>query len=290
MTLVRRLLACLVIAGVLPGGLALAGQRAATTEPPGAALALPDGVHVGVEFPRYLMVERRLEAIIDNQSDVDVTVIDIALRSPLFEPVAPDVHDYRVAAGLRQDLQMAVGPSICPPADEPTSIAMTVDVDGERRHGLVEIDASPIARINTRECGQEFVLDRSDVGFGPDFTVVDDVMTTAVTLTRREGDEPIAVTNVRGSVLFTIQPIEPAAVPLAVMAAGDTTAAAPIRIHVGRCEAHAVADAKKPYQFAVWVTVGESEPYFLELAPEGELRAALAEMLQACIAADGATG
>ena len=93
-------------------------ERAATTEPPGAELALPDGVHIGVEFPRYLMVERRLEAIIDNQSDVDVTVIDVALRSPLFEPVEPDVHDYRVAAGLRQDLQMAVGPSICP---RPTS-------------------------------------------------------------------------------------------------------------------------------------------------------------------------
>ena len=252
--------------------------------PPGE-LVLPDGLVVGVEFPRYLAVQRRLEAIIDNQSAVPVTVIDIALHSPLFEPVAADEHDYIVAAHLRQDLQMGIGESICPTAAGPSMVEMTVEIDGERQHGLVEIDATAIARINDTECNQQFVIDHVDIGFGPEFEVADGVMTTAVNLARRSGDDVITLTATRGSVLIVVLPVETAE-PLATMASDQSVVAAAVTMHVGRCEAHAVADAKKPFQFAVWVTVGDSPEYFVTVTPEGELRAALEALIQECIAAD----
>lgn len=273
----------------MPIGAASAADTA-TTEPPAEMLELPDGLAVGVEFPRYLMVERRLEAIIDNQSDTDVVVIDVALRSPLFEPVEPDDHDYRVAAGLRQDLQMDVGESICPSPEGASMIEMTVEIDGRRSHGLVEIDVSPIAKINTRECGERFVFEHADVEWGPEFTVDSGVLTTTVTLTRRDGDEAMAVTAVRGTVLYLVLPAAepPDGEPLGTMAVDDSTGTAPVLMRVGRCEPHAVADVKKPYSFNVWVTIGDSDPYPIELLPGEEIKGALAELLQECIAADDA--
>ena len=283
----RRFLLSIALLAAIPSAAASAADTA-TTEPPTPMLELPDGVTVGVEFPRYLMVQRRLEAIIDNQSDTDIIVVDVALRSPLFEPVEPDVHDYSVAAGRRQDLRMNVGASICPPADDPSMIEMTVEVDGERRHGLVEIDISPIAKINTRECGERFVFEHATVEWGPEFTVDDGILTTTVTLTRRQGDEAISVTAVRGTVLYLVLPATETSegVPLGTMAAGESSATAPVVMRVGRCEPHAVADVKKPYSFGVWVTVGDSDPYPIELLPGEEIKAALADLLQECIAAD----
>ena len=288
----RRLLAPLAplaLVAAVPIGHASA-TNVATTEPTVEMLELPDGLTVGVEFPRYLMVQRRLEAIIDNQSGTDVVVVDVALRSPLFEPVEPDVHDYQVAAGLRQDLRMDVGASICPPPDGPSMIEMTVEIDGERSHGLVEIDIGPITTINTRECGEQFVFEHANVEWGPEFTVDDGLLTTTVTLTRRNGDESMSVTAVRGTVLYIVVPAVdlPDDAPLGTMAVGESTGTAPAAMHVGRCEPHAVADVKKPYSFNVWVTIGESDPYPIELLPGEEIQAALAAMLQECIAADDA--
>lgn len=99
-------LAAFAVAGILPWLSPPAGAAAERRAASLGELVLPDELVVGVEFPRYLQVERRLETIIDNQSDVDVTVIDVALRSPLFEPVDADEHDYIVASGRRQDFQM----------------------------------------------------------------------------------------------------------------------------------------------------------------------------------------
>jgi hypothetical protein len=234
------------------------------------------------------MVQRRLEAIIDNQSDTAIVVVDVTLRSPLFEPVPPDAHDYTVAAGRRQDLQMGVGESICPPVDEPSMVEMTVEIGGERRHGLVEIDIEPLMDLHTRECGERLVFELANVEWGPDFTVDDGVVATTVTLTRRQGDEPMSITNVRGTVLYLVLPATPPSEgrPLGTMAPGESSGSAAVIMRVGRCEPHAVADVKKPYSFAVWVTVGDSEPYFLEVLPGAELQSALGGLLQECIAAD----
>jgi hypothetical protein len=284
---VRRFLLPIALLAAMPLG-ASVEAGAATTEPPDPMLDLPDGVSVGVEFPRYLMVQRQLEAIVDNQSETDIIVVDVALRSPLFEPVEPDVHDYPVAAGRRQDLRMGVGESICPPADEPSMIEMTVEIDGERRHGLAEIDISPISKINTRECGERFVFEHANVEWGPEFTVDDGVLTTTVTLTRRDGNETMSVTAVRGTVLYLVLAAGETSdgTPLGTMVAGESSGSAPVVMRVGRCEPHAVADVKKPYSFGVWVTIGDSEPYPIELLPGEEIKAALAELLQECIAAD----
>lgn len=287
-------------AGVL---LPIAGAGAAPVIPIGqpavgaaGGLELPDGVSIAVEFPRYLQIARRIEAIIDNQSDTAVTVVDLALRSPLFEPIPADRADYTVQPGLRQDLDLGLGASICPTADESagpggtSALAMTVEIDGRRRHGTVEIDATPIERISRTECGQRLVLESIGLAYGPEFEVIDGVLLTTITLTRLAGDEPITLTDARGSVLFVVEPVDPLerGDPLAVMASGEPAARASIAVNVGRCEAHAVADAKKPFEFAVWISLGSSDPYFVTLVPEGEIRAALEALLQECIAASSA--
>jgi hypothetical protein len=100
----------------------------------------------------------------------------------------------------------------------------------------------------------------------------------------------MSVTNVRGTVLYLVFPASASAPadgePLGTMESGQPTGSAAVVMRVGRCEPHAVADVKKPYSFGIWVTVGDSEPYFLEVLPGAEIQAALGELLQECIAAD----
>ena len=175
------------------------GEPAEPTPAPTAAaspseLTLPSGVTVFVEFPRYLHAARRLEVAFDNQGDAQLTITELVLRSPLFEPVAPDPRQTIVETGRRRDLQIGLGAAVCPAPAGPSEVEVTAEIDGQRQHGLVAIDPAPLDRISADECGRQFVLEQVDIGYGADQAVVDGVVETSIELRRSAGDEPITAT------------------------------------------------------------------------------------------------
>jgi hypothetical protein len=253
-----------------------------STEP---ALELPAGVTVFVEFPRYLQLQRRLEVAVDNASDTEVEVTSLALRSPLFEPVEAEARDTLVEIGRRRDMQIGLGPAVCPAPTGASIVEIEATLDGVTQTGVVEVDPAPLDRISAQECGTEFVLDHVDVSFSPEFTVAEGVVDTTLDLGRRQGDDPITVTAVRGSVLIELAGAE-GGTPLANMASDQDAVAIPVRMRIIRCDPHAVIESKKTFQLATWVAIGDREAQHIVISPEGELRAALEELIQECLVAE----
>ena len=150
-----------------------------------------------------------------------------ALRASLFTPVALDEPDTRVEAGRRRDLQIGLGTAVCPAAAGPAQVEVVAEIGGVRQHGLIDVPIEPLQRISDASAGASSCWRTSTSAFSDEFAVDDGgVLTTAVTLARRAGDEPIEVTNVRGSVLLELVPAK-AATPLAAMAPGERCARGP---------------------------------------------------------------
>lgn len=265
------------------------GPVRAADAAPASPLDLPDGVTIGIEFPRYLQPTRGgFEVTIDNQSDDDLHVTELQLLSPLFEEQGPTTADVTIRAGLRNDLRVPFGPSICPPADRPTQVAMTIEADGVTQHGVVEIDPEPVASVNRTECGVLEVAEHADIAFADEYTIDDDTDTlyATVVVTRRAGDDPITIDTVRGTVLYRFEPPQPLAEAdvMATLAPGDSSVDVPVVLLAARCEPHAVADAKKPYDMAIWVTIGNGEETYLPLRPSDPVITGLQELTRRCVA------
>lgn len=284
-----------------------------------ATASLPDGVRVAVEFPRYLHEARQLEAIVDNQSEVELTVVSVRLDSPLFEPARAHEVSQIVRAGRRTDFKMDVGVAVCPAVVAPSRVEVGFRLDGgEPELATVEIDDAPLRRISDTECGEALVHDAVDIGFAQHSEVDGDVVHATITLHRRTGDQPVTVTEVRGSVLYELRPgrshprgpvdrdpastsptsgdqrepttersviesVPTAPAALVVLEPGADTAELAVELEVVRCEPHAVADAKKPFDFKAWIALGDDEPRYVRVPAPPGLQDALLRQLAACV-------
>ena len=98
-------------------------------------------------------------------------------------------------------------------------------------------------------------------------------------LTRRQGDEPIAVTQVEGSVLFDLS-----TVGNAVLASGAQRAVVPIEVGTGgRCDPHARGQSTQTFLFRAFFMLGDSDPVGRLVVPTRRQQARLLAFLdQAC--------
>ncbi len=250
-----------------------------------ADLQLPAGVDVFVEFPRYLQLQRRLEVAVDNTGDDPVVITEVALRSPLFQDVAAEEGSTEVEAGRRRDLQIGLGLPVCPAPAGASFVEIAATVEGRAQRGRVEVDPAPLQRISDDECGQAYVEERVALGYSADYAMADGVVNAALTVQRRSGDEPVAITSVRGSVLIELVPVDAGAQPLGELTAGAETSSVPVRMRVIRCDPHAVIESKKTFQLATWVSVGDRQPQRMVVAPTGQLRMALEGLIDECLRA-----
>lgn len=250
---------------------------------PAAALDLPNGVTIGVEFPRHLRVDRDLEVIVDNQSDTALTITSLTLRSPLFDPVEPrELDGYIVRPGRRNDFRIDFGAAVCPPPAERSHVELAVEIAGIAERGVEEIDDEPLRRISEAECGERFVFESADITISEDFDVDGDALVAAIDVTRRASDEPITVEAVRSAVLYGLEPTEPDE-PLAVLDAGSEQVSIPVTLRVIRCDPHAAADIKIPFAFSGWVTVGDRPTHHITIPTPGPVRVALEQLLVDCL-------
>lgn len=265
-----------------------AGALAPASAPPNDTLELPDGVTVFVEYPRYLNLWRRVDVAVDNQTDNGFTVLDLALRTPLFEELPPDEPDYTVLAHRRQDVPATLGAAVCPAPEGPSMVELTIEYEGERRHGVVAVDADPLQRVNTRECAERRAFDTVDITFGPRYEPFDGGVSTTIELRRRDRGR-VTLTAVRGSVIFNITTPDtaPDTAPLAVLDTSNDSASVPVEINVARCGAHAASESKRSFQFAMWVTIDDSEEIFVIIEPTGDLRAHLEQVIVDCLESSG---
>jgi hypothetical protein len=191
---------------------------------------------------------------LSNDGPEPVHVRDVVLHSPPFPDVASD-GDSEILPGRRIDFRFVYGQPTCSGAT-PTPAAATAEglADGRPIEIAVDDSLDVLRRLLVLSCGRQTLAEVVTVGLGETWAPdpAGDAVLGTIELRRVGGTAEVAVQHMSGSVVFRLEPIEPAE-PLAVLAADDDAISIPIRAKALRCDPHALAEGKKNYVFAVWL-------------------------------------
>lgn len=208
--------------------------------------------------------------------DEPFTVTSVALDAPGFAPMPPRAVTTEFAPGRVIDLPVTYGSPRCNVAAEPAAARLTVvRPDGSSEDLRVPLAAEIMTRIHEEECAVLALLRVVDVSV-VDLVDEDDALTGSLRLTRRDGDEPVRVARVEGSVILDVTGEE---LPVEMTGDGEELST-PVVFTSARCDPHALAETKKPYVFPLEVTVGAGDPVVLELPVSEDLKARLEFLIE----------
>ncbi len=205
----------------------------------------------------------RFQVKITNLDDETFEVVGVRLESDGFEPVPLTTKPVRYSPGERTDIVTPHGAARCTDgaAADPAFAVMDVRVDdGEVQRHEVPLESiyDALDKLHERECDIAMVAAAVDVGLksieqidGEDGPILE----ADITFRRLETDEPIVVSDVRGSVLYLIFAD---ALPLE-LAPDDAEAALPVVISPARCDGHAIGESKQPFVFPVHIQIGDED-------------------------------
>jgi hypothetical protein len=159
------------------------------------------------------------------------------------------------------------GPDI---AAEPAYAALDVlRPNGSREQLRVPMpsDYDVLTRIHDEECQAVALAEAVTVEFTDLRSVgagADQVIVGSLRLTRAAAELAIAVTELRGSVLYDVVPAQGTTLPLTLVAE-DSVLTISIQVGPATCAAHIIAETKKPFVFPLWIGLGDDEPVRSEI-------------------------
>jgi hypothetical protein len=257
----RAVVRVVVVLGlVLPAG-ACGGGEAAEPEP-GASASLSAQI---IQL-RTDEVLDRVEVAVRNDGRDEVLVERLTLRVPGFRSAGPVAKDSPIAPGLVVALPTPHGEVICPRGGPPRvgRPVVTLRLLAATGGGARKVELRPedpdglLLRIAERECTERQVLREVGLRFGDRWwreRTADGVVLHGTLEARLRGTEPRHLTQVGGTVIYALRPDPPPRKdgPLARLTPSQPTASVPVAVSVSRCDGHARAETKKPYEFLVWV-------------------------------------
>ena len=203
-------------------------------------------------------------------------------------------YDTLIGVGQRVDLPVSVLAPRCaiegttvgePPSTDSARVVLTL-VDGSTRTAAVTDADGTAAAIHRAACERRMIESQVFIGF-------DDVrrgevdgrpMTVAeLRLERAATTSTVRVLTAGNTIPFTLRfPDAPVTSPaLLELPAGAEHASVPVQFAEGRCDAHAVAEAKQPFRFVLHLDLGDGvdRPYVVQpdLAVQPEMLATVAE-------------
>ncbi len=183
-------------------------------------------------------------------------------------PGRPQRVDYDVPGGLTVDLRYVLPrPDCSARAGETPAQAVVVTRRRTIRQPMPRDGMGFLSRIWRTTCNEQRIARAASVRFDDRWTEgqgtgLDGVMRGRLLLERRQGTEPVEVTQLEGSLLFEL------GLAGARTLEGDARrAAVPIEVRPGRCDEHGRSQATQTFIFRVWVSVGDSEPLVRNLVP-----------------------
>jgi hypothetical protein len=217
----------------------------------------------------------QVQVRLTDTGDTPFTVTTVALRSPGFVPRPPTEVIAEFAPGRVIDLTVPFGDPVCDAATEPTVADLTVvRPDGAVEQVQVPAAAEVMALIHAEECAVLAVTAVAGIAV-TDLREDGDALVGRLTLTRREGEEPVTATRLERSVLIDAI----AELPLE-LAADDRTAEAEISFTAANCEPHVLSETKKPFVFPLSVTVGDDDEVPVDLPLDQPTRDRLTALVQ----------
>jgi hypothetical protein len=233
---------------------------------------------------------RALAVRVRYEGEHDVQLGAIQLRSPLFEPVAPQRRDPIVrAGGGLVTMPLLFGAARCDAkADGPPELL--TDVDGH--DVIVAIEENPsglLEDLHARECAVAAV--RADV----ELRFADNWVPTGPT--RAEGDLELvqrhsgvaaALDELQGNVVFNAETGSAGdtgdqADPLVEVSDDQPSGKVHVAISASRCDPHALIEYKRTFIFVAWIALGDEEPVRVDTEADGEARRVLEGIRLACL-------
>lgn len=250
------------------------------------------------------VVAERMQLQVTNGSDESLPLAALQFRWAGFSsPVTERV--LTVSPGQRVDLPVPLAPPACtiegtevapPPSLADAQVVFTLQ-DGTTRTGAVVDPKGILAGIHATGCEREMILQQAPISF-VDLRVetIDERPITVGSLRVQRGAATgaVSVLSAGGTIPFLLEfptaPEAPADGPLVELGADATTVDIEVRFAEGRCDAHAVAEAKQPFRFVFQIDLGDGVARPLAVQPEPSLHADMLATVAAGCAALGLDG
>ena len=272
-----------LVAGLVLGGCSATTDDAAPSSVTSSDAAVPT-LTGDVAFPRILQAERWVEVRLSGTENDDWVVTSAALDANTFAPVPATKTNVRLFRGYVAHVRVPLGVATCPAATG-DSIAKIIVANGAGAVAKLEVPlpTAVLDGINADECATRKVLDVASPSLGAASAASGMSVDTTLTIARGAAGAgaAVAVTALRGSVIFDLAPRQGATLP-AVLAPGQQDVTVPVTFTATRCDGHAIAESKKTFVFGVWLTVDGGPATYLEVRPDAALEAVLQSAIDRC--------
>lgn len=248
----------------------------------------PDGptvrLHATAEQWRTDEVKRQLAIALHNDTGVPVWISRVDPVLPSFQGArGVDTNTLLPASQLRVDIPVPFGTGSCLPTAAASHVVVTVRPEGATRWQRVTVplpNPNPLLdKLLAIDCATQRVQQSVTLKFGPWRDLgPGGVQGTLVIDRTAAATGAVQVREVDGNVMYMFAFTK--ATPLATVTAAAAHAEVPFMTNPQRCDLHAFAEIKKPYEFPVWVSLDGAEPLTTTVPVDDDDRAALDKMLR----------
>lgn len=219
-------------------------------------------------FTQLIPLEGTRDALlrVTNTGELPMVVRSVALEWPGYPDGRPSAADPTIPPGATLDLRLALPEPSCESPGDAPAIGVVATDRGTVRQELEATGTTYLRRLWHTQCDVALVDGAVEMSYSADWRVVGTGVEARalgdVVLRRREGDDPIAVVGVDGSVLHGLRLPGPT-----LLATGADVALIPLEITPGnRCDEHARGQATAPFDFLMRLRIGLREvPYQVEV-------------------------
>ena len=220
---------------------------------------------------------------ITDTGDDAFTVTSVALDSPGFTALPATAETAEFAPGRVIDLPTPYGAPVCDAEPLPAAAQLiVVRPDGAQEAVRAPLSADVLQLIHDEKCAVLAVAEVVDVVV-TDMADAGDSLAGSLTLTRREGDEPVTAATLGRSVLVDVVAED---LPLE-LAGEERSARTDVSFTSATCDPHVLSETKKPFVFPLTVQVGDDDPVTMDLPLDQVARDRLAALVQRVCAVGG---
>jgi hypothetical protein len=216
----------------------------------------------------------QVEIGVVNDGSEKVVVESLHVRIPGFESGERLAKASPVSPGLTVNLPWPYGTVRCAPDSAPAVgrpiVTLQVHTERDPTSRAVRLTATDktgvLQRISDRTCEVERVGREVALAFDDSWRAEDKpggVVLHGTLHARLLIDEPREVTEMRGAIMYALEPdasAGPVPSPLAALSMPRREVSIPVLAYAGRCTGHVIGEIKQPYAFLVWVARPGEEP------------------------------
>ena len=231
-------------------------------------------------------VSRQLAVALHNGGDVPVEVDRVEPVLPGFDGEAGvDTDAVLPVGGLRVDVPVPFGTGGCGRTSAPSQVVVSARPRGATAWQRVTLDLphpnALLDKLLAIDCAAQRIAASVRLRFGPWQDLGPRGVRGSLEIERTgAATGPVTVTELDGNVLYRLA--FPGTSPLARVTAGAGRASVPFTVTPLRCDPHAFAEVKKPFEFPVQIVLDDAgtEPVAGTVPVDADDRAALDTMLR----------